>query len=387
MEENPTYNVPQEEEEGLDIIGLIRQMWEGRKTIIICTAVFIVLGLVVALTMKRTYTVSSTMVPQMNSRTSASSLSSLASLAGIDLGMTSTGSDLSPLIYPQIVGSVPFRLELMNTPLHYEKVDTPVSMFTYAQEYAKPGFMSYVMKYTIGLPGTLIGLLRKEKPDPVFVDAAGVGDNTPKPLMVSKDEEKMLKAMAQCVSLAVDKKEGYLTLSVEGSEPMQTAELAMKAQQMLQDEVTRFRTEKAQEQLDYVQARYDEIKAETETLQGQLATVRDRSQDMTTTRARIEQERLQTKYNVSSAIYQEMAKQLEQAKMQVKRDTPTLTVIQPVTVPRQPSNSRAKTLIIWTFLGFVLVCGIVLAKGYWPKVKSMFASPEEEEGNQSESKE
>ena len=133
MEENPTYNVPQEEEEGLDIIGLIRQMWEGRKTIIICTAVFIVLGLVVALTMKRTYTVSSTMVPQMNSRTSASSLSSLASLAGIDLGMTSTGSDLSPLIYPQIVGSVPFRLELMNTPLHYEKVDTPVSMFTYAQ--------------------------------------------------------------------------------------------------------------------------------------------------------------------------------------------------------------------------------------------------------------
>ena len=204
--------------------------------------------------------------------------------------------------------------------------------------------------------------------------------------MVSKDEEKMLKAMAQCVSLAVDKKEGYLTLSVEGSEPMQTAELAMKAQQMLQDEVTRFRTEKAQEQLDYVQARYDEIKAETETLQGQLATVRDRSQDMTTTRARIEQERLQTKYNVSSAIYQEMAKQLEQAKMQVKRDTPTLTVIQPVTVPRQPSNSRAKTLIIWTFLGFVLGCGIVLAKGYWPKVKGMFASPEKE-GNQSESKE
>ena len=383
MEENPTYNMPQEEEEGIDIIGLVRQMWEGRKTIIICTAVFIVLGLVAALTMKRTYSVSSTMVPQMNSRGSSSSLSSLASLAGIDLGMTNTGSDLSPLIYPQIVSSVPFRLELMNTPLHYEKVDTPVSMFTYAKEYTKPTVMSYILKYTVGLPGTLMGLLRKEKPDPVFVDAAGVGDSIPKPLMVSKDEEKMLKMIAQNVSLAVDKKEGYLTLSVQGSEPMQTAELAMKAQQMLQDAVTSFRTEKAQEQLDYVQARYNEIKAETEMLQGQLATVRDRSQDMTTTRARIEQERLQTKYNVSSAIYQEMAKQLEQAKMQVKRDTPTLTVIQPVTVPRQPSNSRAKTLIVWTFLGFVLGCGIVLAKGYWPKVKEMFGSKKEEE-NQKE---
>ena len=375
MEDNSTYNMPQEEE-GLDIIGLVRQLWDGKKTIIICTAVFIVLGLVMALTMKRTYSVSSTMVPQMNSRTN-SSLSSLASLAGIDMGMASAGSDLSPVIYPQIVSSVPFRLELMNTPLHYEKVDTMVSMFTYAQEYNKPGLGSYILKYTVGLPGTLLGLLRKEKEDPVFVDAAGLGESSPRPLKVSKDEEIMLKALSRDVSLSVDKKEGYLTLHVTGSEPLQTAELALKTQQMLQEEVTRFRTEKAQEQLDYVQARYNEIKAETESLQAQLATVRDRSQDMTTTRARIEQERLQTKYNVSSAIYSEMAKQLEQAKMQVKRDTPTLTVIQPVTVPRQPSNSRAKTLVVWTFLGFILGCGIVLARGYWPKVKEMFSSEDQ----------
>ncbi len=372
MEENPTYNMPQEEE-GIDVIDLLRKLWDGKKTIIICTAVFIVLGLVMALTMKRTYSVSSTMVPQLNSR-SNSSLSSLASLAGIDMAMPSSGSDLSPVIYPQIVSSVPFRLELMNTPLHYEKADTMVSMFTYAKEYYKPGLGTYIRKYTIGLPGTLLGLLRKEKEEPVFVNAAGVGENNPKPLMVSKEEEQMLKALSQSVSLSVDKKEGYLTLSVMGSEPLQTAELALKAQQLLQEEVTRFRTEKAQSQLDYVQARYNEIKVETESLQAQLATVRDRSKDMTTTRARIEQERLQTKYNVSSAIYSEMAKQLEQAKMQVKRDTPTLTVIQPVTVPRQPSNSRARTLVIWTFLGFVLGCGIVLARGYWPKVREVFSS-------------
>lgn len=377
MEENLTYNQPQEEEEGVDIVGLLKQLWDGRKTIIIWTAVFIVLGLVAALTMKRTYTVTSTMVPQVSSR-SSSSLSSLASLAGIDLGMTNSTSDLSPLIYPQIVGSVPFRLELMNTPVHYQKADTAVSMYTYATEYQKLTAMDYVKKYTIGLPGTLLGLLRKEKEDPVFVDAAGLGDETPRPLQVTKEEERLLKAIAKNVTLSVDKKEGYLTLSVVGSEPMQTAELAIKAQQMLQDEVTRFRTEKAQNQLDYVQARYNEIKAETETLQAQLATVRDRSQDMATTRARIEQERLQTKYNVSSAIYTEMAKQLEQAKMQVKYDTPTLTVIQPVTVPRQASNSRARTLVVWTFLGFVLGCCIVFGKAYWPKVKEMFGKDQKD---------
>ena len=373
MEENPTIqnnvnNVP--EEEGIDIIALLKGLWDGRKTIIICTAVFIVLGLVAALTMKRTYTVSSTMVPQMASRNN-SSLSSLASLAGIDLGMTNTGADLSPLVYPQIVSSVPYRLELMNTPLHYAKADTAVSMYTYAKEYAKPGVMSYIKKYTIGLPFVILGLFQKEKPEDNLTpsDAA---DEGPKPIVLTKEEEAMIKVIGANVSLAVDKKEGYLTLTVNGSEPLQTAELAIAAQTLLQREVTRFRTEKAEDQLKYVEARFKEIKAENENYQTQLATIRDRSKNMPTSRALIEQERIQAKYAVSSAIYSEMAKQLEQAKMQVKRDTPMLTIIKPVTVPRQASNSRAKTLIIWTFLGFVLGCGIVLGKEYVPKVKEMF---------------
>ena len=373
MEENKTYVQPpvQEEEEGIDIIGLVKSLWDGRKIIIITTAVFIVLGLVAALTMKRTYNVSSVMVPQMSS-SRTSSLSSLASLAGFDLGTANmSGSDLSPLVYPQIVSSIPFRKELMYTPLHYEKADTAVCMYTYAMEYNKPTVMSYVLKYTIGLPGVILGALRKEKPDPVI--ASDGGDGGPKPVMVTKDEEKILKVLAQNVGLAVDKKEGYLTLSVTGSEPLQTAELALKAQQLLQEEITRFRTEKAQDNLDYIQARYNEIKAEAESYQTALATIRDRNQNMTTTRSQIEQERLQSKYTVANSIYSEMAKQLEQAKMQVKRDTPVLTIVQPVTVPRQPSNSRAKTLIIWTFLGGILGCGIVLGKGYLPKVKEMFA--------------
>jgi hypothetical protein len=377
MAENPTYNMPVEEEEGIDIIGLIKQLWDGRKTIIIWTAVFMVLGLVAAITMQRRYSVSSTLVPQMNSR-SSSSLASLASLAGVDMGMTNTGSDLSPLVYPQIVQSVPFRLELLYTPLHYSKAGTAVSTYTYYTEYAKPTVIDVILKYTIGLPRVILGALQKKQPEISFPASEGNDENAPKVIVLSKAESELIKNIGSNVSLEVDKKEGYLTLSVSGIEPVQTAELAQKAQQLLQDEVTRFRTEKAQKQLEYVQARYDEIKAEAEKLQAQLATVRDRSQQMATTRSQIERERIQSKYNVANAIYGDMAKQLEQAKMQVKQDTPVLTVIQPITVPNKPANSRAKTLIIWTFLGFILGCGIVFIRQYLPKVKEMFAKKGEE---------
>ena len=204
----------------------------------------------------------------------------------------------------------------------------------------------------------------------------GADDGGMKPLVIGEDEEKVLKAVGDAVSLAVDKKDGYLTLTVDGTEPIMTAELALKAQQLLQEEVTRFRVEKSRSDLEYIQARYDEVKKETELYQEQLASVTDRSQDVTTTRARIGRDRIQAKYNLSNSIFTDIAKQLEQAKMQVKMDTPVFTIIQPVAVPTQPSNSRARTLIVWTFLGIVLGCSIVLGKEFWGKFKEQFSKIE-----------
>jgi len=373
------------EENEIDIVALIKSMWAGRKTILICTAVFLALGILSALTMKRTYTVSSVMVPQLGQSRSNAALARLAGLSAFEL----TGGapqDLSPLVYPQIVSSVTFRRELMYTPLHYEKVDTAICMFDYARDYGKATTLDKVRKYTIGLPGTLIGavmgMFKKDKPEEENFDLllsggekkSGEEAGEPvRPIILTKEEQNMIGVIGNCVNLMVERKEGYLTLNVTGSEPLQTAELAIRAQQVLQDHITRFRTEKAQSQLEYMQARYDETKAEAEACQIALATVTDRSQNMATTRARIERDRLQSKYTVANALYTELAKQLEQAKMQVKQDTPMLTIIQPITVPRRPSNSRARTVVIWTFFGLVLGCGIVFGKGYLPKVKEMFA--------------
>lgn len=369
-------NIPAPEEEGIDIMALVKQLWNGRKTVLIWWGVFVVLGLVAALTMKRTYSVSTVMVPQMNSNKN-SALSNLASLAGFDLGTMNTGSDLSPLVYPQIVNSVPFRKELMYTPLHYSKCDTAICMFDYAMsDYSKPGpvgmVFNAVVKYTIGLPRVIMSSLRGKKEPVTLPEGEGGASDAHKPLVISEDEEKILQYLDESVNLDVDKKEGYLTLNVKGSEPIQTAELAIKAQQLLQDEITRFRIEKSQSDLDYIQARYNEIKAETESYQEQLARMNDRQQNVLSTRDKIDRDRVQTKYTMASSIYSELAKQLEQSKMQVKRDTPTFTVVQPVAVPTKPANSRAKTLIVWSFFGFLIGCGVVLGKEYWPKVKEQF---------------
>lgn len=367
------------EEEGVDLVALVRHIWAGKKTILIFVCVGIVFGLISAISMQHSYTVETVLVPQMNAR-SNSSLAGLAGLAGFDLGVSaSSSSDLSPITYPQIVASVPFCKELMYAPLHFEKSDTLICLIDYFRDYNKESALSKVKKYTIGLPFTVLNALRPKKEPHVFaydsLMVAAAPEEEIKPIALTKEEEGMMEYLSRAVKLTVEKKEGYLTLSVVGMEPRQTADLAAKALEVLQDEVTRFRTEKAQKELAYLQDRYVEVKREAEYYQTALASVMDRSKGVTTTSARIEQERIQSKYTIANAIYMEISKQLEQGKMRVKKDTPVMAVIQPPTIPSKPMNSRSKTFLIRVFLFTILGCGWVIGKDALPKFKAAIKEP------------
>ena len=63
------------------------------------------------------------------------------------------------------------------------------------------------------------------------------------------------------------------------------------------------------------------------------------------------------------SVFQELAGQLEQAKLQVSKDTPIFTVIEPVNIPLERSKpKRTLMVLIWTFLGAVLSTGWVLVR-------------------------
>jgi hypothetical protein len=338
------------------MIAVAKNLWAGRKTIFISLGVCFVLGLFIALLSPKVYTVTTVLVPQMSSG-SKSSLSSLASLAGVDLGV-SQSRDLSPILYPKIVGSIPFKLELMNMPVHFEEVDTPMTVYNYFIDFKKSSVLGSVKKYTIGLPGVLLGAIRKQPEALVLPE-----EMNDKPIQLTKEQDKIKKMLDDNVSLGVDKKEGYLTLTVNMPEALAAAEVAQKAQELLQDFITQFKVEKSKAELDFIQERYNEAKAEAEGYQYSVASNADRYKDLTSYVPQVSSSRLQTKYNIANSVYLELAKQLEQAKIQVQKDTPVFTIVEPVTIPTEKSGpSGLKTLVVWLFLGGIIVCGIIYGK-------------------------
>ncbi len=58
-----------------------------------------------------------------------------------------------------------------------------------------------------------------------------------------------------------------------------------------------------------------------------------------------------------------MAKQVEQAKLQVSKDTPIFSVLKPVVVPNEKSSPKKfLIIIIWSFLGFSISVANILFK-------------------------
>jgi uncharacterized protein involved in exopolysaccharide biosynthesis len=357
----PPANYP--EEDSIDFIAIAKTLWGGRKTILISLTICTILGLAIALLTPKQYTVTTVMVPQA-STDKKSGLSSLASMAGIDLGSAQTG-EVSPLLYPKIVSSNPFMLELMNTPVHFSEVDTLVSVFTYYTEVAKPGIIGSIKKYTLGLPGIILGALIKPKEELTIP-----GEDNNKPLYLTKDQYELKKSLVEKINLQVDKKEGYLTLTVTMPEALAAAEVAQKAQALLQSYITRFKVEKSQAELDFIQERYDQARGIATREQYSVAADQDKFKNLVSQVPQVSTSRKQMDYTISNSVFQELAKQLEQAKIQVAKDTPVFTIVEPVTIPAEDAGpSGLKTLIIWIFLGMMIGAGLVYGKTTLSNVK------------------
>lgn len=356
--QNQYNNIPEEQE--IDLIELIQRMWVNRWLIVKVTAVFMVVGVLVALFSAKVYTASCDVVPQTSKSGPSSSMSSLAALAGINLNAAQSAESLSPNVYENIMGSTTFRKELMQTMIDFEEVGHPVSFFDYytSEEYNKKGVGYYLKKYTIGLPFTILNAIRGEQPEP---DYSGVGSDSNAIETISKDEYDAMTILGESIALSLDEKKGYVTITANMSEPLAAAQLAQATLTLLQKYITEFKIEKVQSNLDFVQERFEEAKRNFEDVQARRAKLRDANMNTSRYSARTELERLDAEYTLAQGVYTSLAQQVEQAKISVKETAPILTVIKPVTVPYKKSKpQRAMILFAFTFLGAVAGMGGVL---------------------------
>lgn len=340
------------QEDSIDVIALLTTLWQSRKFIVKTILVFLILGVLISLLSPVKYSASTVFVPQLGSEVKApSGLSSLASLTGINLSSGNQGGDISPLLYPNLSSNIPFKLALLSAPITEDTSDTlDVQSYLRSQQ-SGINILGTIKKYTIGLPGLL------------FSSDATTSSSQSSLISLTEEEKELVKMLSEKYTVSVNEKEGYVAVSALDKNPVVAAELVRIITANLQDEIIQKRLEKVQNNLDFTQNQYNQKKLEFEKIQDRLARFKDRNQNISSSLFLNELERIQAEYSITLNVVTELATQVESAKLQVNKDTPIFSVIEPVTVPTERDAPNRKLIVlIWVFLGLVISSGFILVK-------------------------
>ncbi len=337
-------------EDEIDLVELFKKVFASRRWIVRFTAAAFLLGVVLAVLAPVRYTAGSSFVPQTSGDQPSSSLSGLASLAGINLGgLMGGGSEIPPSLYPNISQSIPYRVALLETLVG----EDPQPLRDYLQgQGGGVSVLGTIKKYTIGLPGLLLN--KKEE---------GTSNPTGGLFKITEEDKKLFEHLKNNLVVEVNEKEGYVSLSFESDDREISAQVAQAATDLLQQRVIAYKNQSALETLKFVQQQHDAKKVEFETLQDSIARFKDQNLNIASSLYQNKLTRLESNFSIVSSVFQELAGQLEQAKLQVSKDTPIFTVIEPVNIPLERSKpKRTLMVLIWTFLGAVLSTGWVLVR-------------------------
>lgn len=343
----------------IDLIELAKHIWGTRSTIYKFVAVGVILGLAVAFLSPKEYQSGATLIPEMPS--SQNGASSLLQQYGGLLGMSGSadlGSEgmIPPQLYPQIVQSLPFQLELLNQEVRFEEFDTTATVYTFFDEINTPSLFSYLTGYTIGLPGKIIGMFREKTPKmglPRGFEADSI-------ISVSKNQMEIIENMRGRVSASLSEETGVINLTVEMPDPNAAAQVAKTSIELIKEYVTQYRTRKAQEDLKFSQDQLESAEDRFREAQDRLAEFRDANINLSTARAQTQQQRLQSEYDLTFNVYNSMAQQVEQAKLKVQEQTPVVSVLQPVQVPVDDTTNGAMILIIFVAVSLIISLGWIV---------------------------
>lgn len=337
------------EQDEIDILALIKKIWEGRRTIVKWCGIAAIVAIVVIFSTPKEYSVTAILAPESISRTGTASLSSLASLAGVNLSSANTRDAVSPDLYPDIVSSTPFLVELFKMPVSItNKGETQaIDLYTYMHDHQKSPWWGKIISAPFSFVGWVMGLLRGNG------DESEEDDSPVDPTHLTRSQTRVASGIAKRIKMNIDSKTYQVKIGVEMQDPQVATDLCSLVLDNLKAYITKYRTDKSRVDLEYTQGLYDEAHEEYYRALQVYSDYMDANQNIIRHRSMTEQTRLRNEMELSFQLYNAMAQQLQTAKAKVQQETPVYAVLQPATYPVRASKpSKMLTLVAFVFLGF-----------------------------------
>lgn len=352
-----TINTIDNDEINIDIKQFLNALLAYKWKIAIISIVFGIIGAVVSLTMVNEYTATVKMLPEIDAKQGGglSGLKSLAGLAGVDLGANSSTEAIRPDLYPNIVQSTPFLLSTLDKKVYVAKKNKWITV--------KDLFGKEAIKPTLSLGSDSNDEEKKDKDNEINLK------NIPKQALgndvvnIDKEINNKILAIKERISAEIDKKSGIITITVKMPDPVAAAALATHAQNYLTEYVTKYRTQKAKFDLNFLAKRKSEAKDQYDKALFNLSSYRDQNRNLFLNVARDQEKKLQYEVDIAFNLYSNLSTQLEDAKIKVQKEMPVIKILEPAQVPVNKSEPKRSIITLGSLLfGLIISAGFVFVK-------------------------
>ena len=346
----------------IDLMDILRKIIGIRKKIYKAAGIGLIIGIIIAISIPKQYTVEVTLSPEMGS-TKGGGLSGLAaSFLGSGATMSDGTDALNASLSADIVSSTPFLLELsvMEIPASENK---KMTLNTYLDEESSPWW-----SYIIGLPSMVIGGVKSlfiKEDEETISDRGNQGT-----IELSKKESQKIETLKKMIIASVDKKTSMTTVAVTLRNPKVAAVVADSVVGKLQEYIINYRTSKAKEDCIYLERLFKERQQEYYVAQKRYADYMDSHDNIILQSVRAEQERLQNDMSLAYQVYSQVASQLQVARAKVQEEKPVFAVVEPAVVPLNPSGTSKKIYVL-AFI-FLSVCIVIFWKLFGENILNKF---------------
>ena len=340
-------NIHTDEELEIDLMDLLRKVIGIRKKIYKAAGIGLVIGVIVAISIPKQYTVEVTLSPEMGNNKGGGLSGLAASFLGSGVSMGDGTDALNASLSADIVSSTPFLLELSNMKVPVSGSEE-ISLSSYLDEESSPWW-----SYVIGFPGMVIGgvksLFIEDEDESIFSDKASQGT-----IELSKKESQKIESLKKKIVASVDKKTSMTSVTATFQDSKVAAVVADSVVKKLQEYIIDYRTSKSKEDCLYLEKLFKERQQEYYEAQRKYADYMDSHDNIILQSVRTEQERLQNDMSLAYQVYSQVASQLQVARAKVQEEKPVFAVVEPAVVPLKTSGTSRKVYVL-AFI-FLSVC-------------------------------
>lgn len=296
-----------------------------------------ILAVMISFSMPNYYQCTVKLAPEISGTRSGGSLSGLASSFGLNLGSTNSNGDaIMPVLYPDLMNSVTFKVSLFPVKVQLEDEDSSVTYYDYLLVHQKTPWWTSAVK-------SLASLFSERK------ESKKVN-----PFRLTNEQAEIIDVINKKVICDVDDKTMVITIDVTDQNPLIAATMADSVQMRLQEFITEYRTRKARIDLAYNQKLIKEAKTRYEQARKRYSSFTDAHQRAFMESVLSQKVALENDMQLQYQAYTQVASQLMAAEAKVQQDTPAFTMLQPATVPVKKSGpNRKATVFAYILLAFI----------------------------------